>query len=105
MLRLKYKFLLVLALIAAGALSGWTAAPALAATQPGGTPILDAFNRANETPLSGGGNWSALSNGGAQLLNNAVASVRGRPHPAGRTRTPETSKRALPSCYRPTTPG
>jgi peptidoglycan/xylan/chitin deacetylase (PgdA/CDA1 family) len=74
MLRPKYKFLLVLALIAAGALYGWTAAPARAAAQPGGTPILDSFNRANENPLSGGGNWSALSSGGAQLLNNAVAS-------------------------------
>jgi hypothetical protein len=74
MLRRKYRFLLVLALIAAGAVSGWTAAPAGAATLPGGTPILDDFNRANESPLSGGGNWSALSSGGARLLNNAVAS-------------------------------
>jgi peptidoglycan/xylan/chitin deacetylase (PgdA/CDA1 family) len=77
MLRLKYRFLLVLALVAAGALYGWAAAPAQAATQPGGTPILDGFNRANENPLSGGGNWSALSSGGAQLLNNAVASSGG----------------------------
>jgi peptidoglycan/xylan/chitin deacetylase (PgdA/CDA1 family) len=74
MLRRKYRFLLVLALVAAGALSGWTAVPAGAATLPGGTPVLDDFNRANESPLSGGGNWSALSSGGAQLLNNAVAS-------------------------------
>jgi peptidoglycan/xylan/chitin deacetylase (PgdA/CDA1 family) len=74
MLRRKYRFLLLLALVAAGALSGWTAAPAGAATLPGGTPILDNFNRANENPLSGGGNWGALSSGGAQLLNNAVAS-------------------------------
>lgn len=39
------------------------------------TPILDAFNRANENPLSGGGNWAArsLETGSApQLLNNAV---------------------------------
>jgi peptidoglycan/xylan/chitin deacetylase (PgdA/CDA1 family) len=72
MLRRKYRFLLVLALITVGALSGWTAAPARAAT--GGTPILDNFDRANENPLSGGGNWSALSSGGAQLLSNAVAS-------------------------------
>ncbi len=59
----------------AGAFSGSTAVPAqAAASPPGGTPILDSFNRANENPLSGGGNWSALSSGGAQLLNNAVAS-------------------------------
>ena len=75
MLRLKYKFLLVLALLAAGALYGWAAAPARAATQPGGTPILDNFNRANENPLSGGSNWGAISSlGGAQLVSNAVAS-------------------------------
>jgi hypothetical protein len=74
MLRLKYRFLLGFALIAAGALSGWTAAPAWAATLPGATPILDSFNRANENPLSGGGNWSAFSSNGVQLLNNAVAS-------------------------------
>jgi peptidoglycan/xylan/chitin deacetylase (PgdA/CDA1 family) len=75
MLRLKYRFLLGFALIAAGALSGWTAAPAQAATQPGGTAILDNFNRANENPLSGGGNWAAISSlGGAQLVSNAVAS-------------------------------
>jgi len=73
MLRLKYRFLLVFAIVAAGALSG-TPAPAGAATLPGATPILDSFNRANENPLSGGGNWSALSSGGAQLVNNAVAS-------------------------------
>jgi peptidoglycan/xylan/chitin deacetylase (PgdA/CDA1 family) len=77
MLRLKYRFLLVLALVAAGALYGWTTVPAWAAAPPGGTPILDSFNRANENPLSGGGNWSALSSGGAQLLNNAVASSAG----------------------------
>jgi peptidoglycan/xylan/chitin deacetylase (PgdA/CDA1 family) len=75
MLRLKYRFLLGFALIAAGALYGWTATPAQAATQPGGTPILDNFNRANENPLSGGGNWGAISSvGGAQLVSNAVAS-------------------------------
>jgi peptidoglycan/xylan/chitin deacetylase (PgdA/CDA1 family) len=74
MLRLKYRFVLVLALVAVGALFGWTPAPALAAAPPGGTPILDDFNRANESPLSGGGNWSALSSGGAQLVSNAVAS-------------------------------
>jgi peptidoglycan/xylan/chitin deacetylase (PgdA/CDA1 family) len=75
MLRLKYRFLLGLAVIAAGALYGWTAAPARAATLPGGTPILDSFNRANENPLSGGGNWGAISSlGGAQLVSNAVAS-------------------------------
>jgi len=74
-LRLKYRFLVgFVSVISVGALSGWTAAPAGAATQPGGTPILDSFNRANENPLSGGGNWSGLSSGGAQLLNNAVAS-------------------------------
>src|ERR1051325_5982424 len=73
MLRLKYRFLLVFAIVAAGALSG-TPAPAGAATLPGATPILDSFNRANENPLSGGGNWGALSSGGAQLVNNAVAS-------------------------------
>src|SRR5439155_17426005 len=74
MLRLKYRFVLALALVAVGGAQGWTAAPARAATQPGATPILDNFNRANESPLSGGGNWSALSSNGAQLLNNAVAS-------------------------------
>jgi peptidoglycan/xylan/chitin deacetylase (PgdA/CDA1 family) len=75
MLRLKYRFLLGFALIAAGALYGWTAAPAQATTPPGGTPILDSFNRANENPLSGGGNWGAISSlGGAQLVSNAVAS-------------------------------
>jgi peptidoglycan/xylan/chitin deacetylase (PgdA/CDA1 family) len=75
MLRRKYRFLLVLALVAAGALSGWTAAPARAATQPGATPILDNFDRANENPLSGGGNWGAISSlGGAQLVSNAIAS-------------------------------
>jgi peptidoglycan/xylan/chitin deacetylase (PgdA/CDA1 family) len=74
MLRRKYRFLVGLVpLIVAGGLYGWTAAPAQAATQPGGTPILDNFNRANETPLSGGGNWSNLSSGGVHLLNNAVA--------------------------------
>jgi peptidoglycan/xylan/chitin deacetylase (PgdA/CDA1 family) len=74
-LRLKYRFLLGLVpLIAGGVLFGWTAAPASAATLPGGTPILDNFDRANENPLSGGGNWSMLSSGGAQLLNNAAAS-------------------------------
>jgi peptidoglycan/xylan/chitin deacetylase (PgdA/CDA1 family) len=61
-------------LVAAAAFFGWAAGPASAAAQPGSTPILDNFNRANENPLSGGGNWSALSSGGAQLLNNAVAS-------------------------------
>jgi peptidoglycan/xylan/chitin deacetylase (PgdA/CDA1 family) len=75
MLRLKYRFLLALVLVAVGTLDGWTAAPAAqAATQPGATPILDNFDRANESPLSGGGNWSALSSNGAQLLNNAVIS-------------------------------
>jgi peptidoglycan/xylan/chitin deacetylase (PgdA/CDA1 family) len=75
MLRLKHRFLLGFALIAAGVLYGWTAVPAQAATQPGGTPILDNFNRANENPLSGGGNWGAISSlGGAQLVSNAVAS-------------------------------
>lgn len=61
-------------LVAAAAFFGWAAGPAGAATQPGSTPILDNFNRANENPLTGGGNWSSLSGGGAQLLNNAVAS-------------------------------
>jgi peptidoglycan/xylan/chitin deacetylase (PgdA/CDA1 family) len=61
-------------LVASAAFFGWAAGPADAATQPGSTPILDNFNRANENPLSGGGNWSSLSGGGAQLLNNAVAS-------------------------------
>jgi peptidoglycan/xylan/chitin deacetylase (PgdA/CDA1 family) len=61
-------------LVASAAFFGWAAGPAGAATQPGSTPILDNFNRANENPLSGGGNWSSLSGGGAQLLNNAVAS-------------------------------
>ena len=61
-------------LVAVAAFFGWAAGPAGAATQPGSTPILDNFNRANENPLSGGGNWSGLSSGGVQLLNNAVAS-------------------------------
>jgi peptidoglycan/xylan/chitin deacetylase (PgdA/CDA1 family) len=61
-------------LVAAAAFFGWVAGPAGAATQPGSTAILDNFNRANENPLSGGGNWGSLSGGGAQLLNNAVAS-------------------------------
>jgi peptidoglycan/xylan/chitin deacetylase (PgdA/CDA1 family) len=61
-------------LVAAAAIFGWAAGPASAAAQPGSTPILDNFNRTNENPLSGGGNWSALSSGGVQLLNNAVAS-------------------------------
>ena len=75
MLRLKHRFLLGFALIAAAALSGWIATPAQAATEPGATPILDNFNRANENPLSGGGNWGAINSlGGAQLVNNAVAS-------------------------------
>ena len=75
MLRLKYRFLLALALIAAGALLGLTTGPAQAATQPGGTPVLDNFNRANENPLSGGGNWGSISSlGGAQLVSNALAS-------------------------------
>jgi peptidoglycan/xylan/chitin deacetylase (PgdA/CDA1 family) len=71
----KRRFLVGLVLlVATAAFFGWAAGPAGAATQPGSTPILDNFNRANENPLSGGGNWSALSSGGAQLLNNAVAS-------------------------------
>jgi peptidoglycan/xylan/chitin deacetylase (PgdA/CDA1 family) len=77
MLRLKYRFVLALALalVAIGGVQGWTAAPAGAATQPGATPILDDFNRANENPLSGGGNWGAIGSlGGAQLVSNAVAS-------------------------------
>jgi peptidoglycan/xylan/chitin deacetylase (PgdA/CDA1 family) len=76
MLRPKHRFLLGLVpLIAVGAIYGWAAAPAQAAAQPGGTPILDNFDRANENPLSGGGNWGAISSvGGAQLLSNAVAS-------------------------------
>jgi peptidoglycan/xylan/chitin deacetylase (PgdA/CDA1 family) len=69
--RFRTGFVLV---VAAAALFGWAAGPAGATTQPGGTPILDNFNRGNENPLSGGGNWSALQGGGAQLLNNAVAS-------------------------------
>ena len=60
-------------LVAFAAFFGWAAGPASAA-QPGSTPIVDNFNRANENPLSGGGNWSALSSGGVQLVNNAVAS-------------------------------
>ena len=55
-------------------LLSWSTAPAWAASQPGGTPTLDSFNRADENPLSDGGNWSMLSSGGAQLVNNAVAS-------------------------------
>jgi peptidoglycan/xylan/chitin deacetylase (PgdA/CDA1 family) len=75
MLRLKHRFLLGFALIAAAALYGWTAVPAQAATQPGVAPILDNFNRANENPLSGGGNWGSISSlGSAQLVSNAVAS-------------------------------
>jgi peptidoglycan/xylan/chitin deacetylase (PgdA/CDA1 family)/N-acetyl-beta-hexosaminidase len=61
-------------LVVAAAFYGWAAGSAGAAPLPGGTPILDNFNRANENPLSGGGNWSSVFSGGAQLLNNAVAS-------------------------------
>jgi peptidoglycan/xylan/chitin deacetylase (PgdA/CDA1 family) len=54
---------------------GATATTALADTLPGATPVLDNFNRADENPLSGGGNWtSATSLGGAKLQDNAVAS-------------------------------
>jgi peptidoglycan/xylan/chitin deacetylase (PgdA/CDA1 family) len=75
MLRLRYRVLLVFLLISGGAFYGWAAAPARAATPPGATPVLDDFNRANENPLSGGGNWGAISSlGSAQLVSNAVAS-------------------------------
>ena len=39
------------------------------------TPLLDDFNRANETPLSGGGNWDTTGYGtasAAQLISNAA---------------------------------
>ena len=71
----KRRFLVGLVLLAvAAAVFGWAAGPAGAATQPGGTPIVDDFNRANENPLSGGGNWTTITSiGGAQLVSNAVA--------------------------------
>jgi peptidoglycan/xylan/chitin deacetylase (PgdA/CDA1 family) len=75
LLRIGYRFLFALApFLVACVVVGWGAVPAYAATQPGTTPIVDNFNRPDENPLSGGGNWSALSGGGAQLVTNAVAS-------------------------------
>jgi hypothetical protein len=39
------------------------------------TGLLDQFNRANETPLSGGGNWAVLSTSinPLKLLSNEIA--------------------------------
>jgi len=43
------------------------------------TPLLDDFDRANENPLSGGGNWAKAdaSSQGIQLLNNKVTLAAG----------------------------
>jgi hypothetical protein len=37
--------------------------------------LLDNFNRANETPLSGGGNWPGKINSGHQAVNLASNSA------------------------------
>jgi peptidoglycan/xylan/chitin deacetylase (PgdA/CDA1 family) len=69
------RYRLILVPLVVGLFFGGTAVPALADTLPGVTPVLDNFNRADEDPLSGGGNWtSATSLGGAKLQDNAVAS-------------------------------
>jgi hypothetical protein len=48
-------------------------------TPPAGPPYYDEFNRANETPLSGGGSWIASAAGGSlvNLVSNAVISADG----------------------------
>jgi peptidoglycan/xylan/chitin deacetylase (PgdA/CDA1 family) len=70
--RRRYRLILVPFVVAL--FFGSTATTALADTLPGATPVLDNFNRADENPLSGGGNWtSAASLSGAKLQDNAVA--------------------------------
>ena len=50
------------------------------------TPILDSFNRADENPLSGGGNWTApiySGEGPLKLASNTVTSSLVAPAPCG----------------------
>ena len=61
-----------------GALSNEAAGtPAVAVVPAEPLPLLDGFNRANESPLSGGGKWSNGVNGsnetGLQLVSGALA--------------------------------
>lgn len=57
-----------LALLAIGSRPGQSAAPV-----PAGLPLLDSFDRANENPLSGGGNWNKNNFSPAlQLVSNAA---------------------------------
>lgn len=56
------------------------AAQSLVLTDAPSTPILDNFNRADENPLSQGGNWSSagVDGGAALILSNSQVSGNGR---------------------------
>jgi Concanavalin A-like lectin/glucanases superfamily len=64
--------------IAATKSDPWEALQAISQISPAAfsTPVLDSFNRANEDPLSGGGNWANVITGASgrlKLVSNQVA--------------------------------
>lgn len=55
-------------------LQGWTDVPVLYGGVPSG-PILDNFNRANESPLSNGGQWQSPADSGSTQQMNLVSNA------------------------------